>query len=144
MLHLLWTYWQNTHQLNCILHILLIPFTRSHRTLLIWYTLFDTLYYYLLLITIIVLHNFSNFCTFVSSCTRYYSLAFVPPRSTINAYRYSFCKYSNKIPLHILSVNDVDRFCSALRTYFLVLSVVDCNFYFYSLIASCIVTILFV
>ena len=42
-----------------------------------------------------IMHNryfvkFSEFCTFVSSCTRHHSLAIVPSRSTINAFRYSF------------------------------------------------------
>ena len=42
-----------------------------------------------------IMHNryfvkFSEFCTFVSSCTRRHSLAIVPSRSTINAFRYSF------------------------------------------------------
>ena len=36
--------------------------------------------------------KFSDFCTFVSSCTRRHSLAIVPSsyRSTINAFHYSF------------------------------------------------------
>ena len=59
----------------------------------------------------------SDFCTFVSSCTRRHSLAIVPSRSTINAFRYSFF---NTIPHHILSLNNVNKFCSALRTFLFV------------------------
>ena len=54
----------------------------------------------------------------VSSCTRRHSLAIVPSRSTINAFRYSFFVNVPFIPHNILSLQNVNRFHSALRNYF--------------------------
>ena len=35
--------------------------------------------------------NFSDFCSFVTSCTRQHSLAIAPVQSIINSFRYFFC-----------------------------------------------------
>ena len=96
-------------------------------------SIYDNYYCYFMykshLFNMVSLHypiKFSDFCTFVSSCTRHHSLAIVPSRSTINAFRYSFFVNVpfiwNTIPHHILSFNNVNKFCSALRTFFLFFS----------------------
>ena len=72
--------------------------------------------------------NFSDYCSFNSSCTHPYSLSLIPPQSTINSYRYSFFVNViflwNTVPAAVLTINLPLKFCHALYPllfYFMVL-----------------------
>ena len=72
----------------------------------------------------------SDFCSFVTSCTRQHSLSIFSLQSTINSLQQLFFgsipfKW-NKIPFSILSLSNRNAFRRAVKCYFLVL----CNLFY--------------
>jgi len=91
-----------------------------------------------------IIHNkiaikLSDFCSFVSSCTRQHPLSIFPLQSTINCLRYSFFGNIsfiwNKIPCEVLSIKKRVAFRRAVTYYFLVM----CN-----CLCTCVSVFLFV
>ena len=82
------------------LHELYWPTLSSHRNYLSVSMMYDILHgrYNSL--------NFSDYCSFNSSCTCAHSLSLIPPQSTINSYGYSFFVNTisqEKLPSHTVS-----------------------------------------
>ena len=98
------------------LHELHWPTLSSRRNYLSVFMMYDILYgrYNSL--------NFSDYCSFNSSCTRAHSLSLIPPQSTINSYRYSFFVNTvflwNTVPASVLTINPPLKFHHALYPLF--------------------------